>query len=63
MSAVYIKGDNLIYEILIPEELMNFIVEKGSIAIDGISLTVAYLRGNYIGIAIIPYTYENTNFK
>ncbi len=56
-------GSNLILEVLISEELMDFIVEKGAIAIDGISLTIAYLRKTYIGIAIVPYTYENTNLK
>jgi len=56
-------GNNFTFEISIPDELMAFIVKKGSIAIDGISLTVAYLRRNNIAIAIIPYTFENTNLK
>lgn len=63
IKAIKKMGGNLIFEILISKELMDFIVEKGSIAIDGTSLTVAYLRKTFIGIAIIPYTYENTNLK
>ncbi|MBI4459891.1 MAG: riboflavin synthase, partial [Acidobacteria bacterium] len=44
-----------------PAELERYIVSKGSIALNGISLTVARLDGNRLGVAIIPYTYENTN--
>jgi riboflavin synthase len=36
------------------------VIHKGSIALDGISLTVAALEENVVGVAIIPYTYENT---
>lgn len=45
----------------VPGELLKFLVYKGSVAIDGISLTVASLEGSKIGIAIIPHTYEVTN--
>ena len=42
----------------------RFIVEKGSIAVDGISLTVAsLLASNAFSVAIIPHTFENTNLK
>ena len=41
----------------------KLIVDKGSICINGISLTVAKINKNYVEVAIIPYTYENTNFK
>ena len=41
----------------------NFIVEKGSIAINGISLTIAKADNNYFSISVIPHTYENTNLK
>ena len=41
----------------------KLIVDKGSICINGISLTVAKINNNYVEVAIIPYTYENTNFK
>lgn len=40
---------------------MGYVAEKGSIAIDGISLTVASLRGSTASVAIIPYTYAHTN--
>ena len=41
----------------------KLIVDKGAICINGISLTVAKINKNYVEVAIIPYTYENTNFK
>ena len=41
----------------------NFIVEKGSIAINGISLTIAKEDNNNFSISVIPHTYENTNLK
>ncbi|MBI3336218.1 riboflavin synthase [Candidatus Peregrinibacteria bacterium] len=43
-----------------PNNLKKFIVEKGSIAIDGVSLTVARLKGNECTIALIPHTLKVT---
>ena len=48
-------------EIEIPEAIRPFVVEKGSIAIDGISLTVARWDGERVSVAIIPHTYVHTN--
>ena len=39
------------------------IVDKGSICINGVSLTVVKVAKDFLEVAIIPYTYENTNFK
>ena len=41
----------------------NFIVENGSIAINGISLTIAKVDNNNFSISVIPHTFENTNLK
>jgi len=41
----------------------NFIVEKGSIAINGISLTIARQDNNNFSISVIPHTFDNTNLK
>ena len=41
----------------------NFIVEKASIAINGISLTIAKADNNNFSISVIPHTFENTNLK
>ena len=43
-----------------PEELMPYLVLKGSVAIDGVSLTVTGVRDSSFSVAIIPYTRDNT---
>lgn len=45
------------------ESLENITIEKGSITVNGVSLTVVDSRKNEFSVAIIPYTFENTNFK
>jgi riboflavin synthase len=47
----------------VPKNLSKFIVKKGSIAIDGISLTVVDVKNNLASICLIPHTIEVTNFK
>jgi riboflavin synthase len=44
-------------------KLNNITIEKGSITINGVSLTVVNSKRNEFSVAIIPYTYEHTNFK
>lgn len=46
-----------------PSELARYIVEKGSITVDGISLTVAKLGTNWFEIAVIPHTWNVTNLS
>jgi len=43
-----------------PRELDRYLIPKGSVTLDGVSLTVALLKDDEAGIAIIPHTYENT---
>ncbi|MFV8356165.1 riboflavin synthase [Flavobacterium sp. XS1P32] len=45
------------------ETLNNITIEKGSITVNGVSLTVVDSKQNEFSVAIIPYTYENTTFK
>ena len=52
---------NLYFEI--PQDFVKYAVYKGSITINGISLTIADIKSNIIKIAVIPHTYENTNLK
>ena len=47
----------------IPDSLSRYVVEKGSITIEGISLTVASVSGNEVEIAIIPHTYAATSLR
>jgi len=48
---------------IIPDTLTRYVVEKGSITVEGISLTVASIRGNTVEIAIIPHTYAATSLR
>ncbi|MGB9591240.1 MAG: riboflavin synthase [Candidatus Kryptoniota bacterium] len=52
-----------IFEIQIPGEMNRYVVSTGSIAIDGVSLTVAEKLKNALRVSIIPHTIENTNFR
>lgn len=55
------KDDNaIILTIKVSKHLMKYIVEKGSVAVDGISLTVASLTDNSFSIAVIPHTLKET---
>jgi riboflavin synthase len=57
------EGDSTILRISSPKEMMPYIVEKGFIAVDGISLTVVKKDTSSFTLSIIPYTMENTNLK
>jgi len=45
------------------KKMNNITIEKGSITVNGVSLTVVNSKENEFSVAIIPYTYEHTNFK
>lgn len=47
----------------VPHEYKKYVVRKGSVAINGISLTVANVEGNVFKAAVIPHTFNNTNLK
>lgn len=50
-------------KVSVPAELDRYIVEKGSLAIDGISLTVARIAGGIAEVTIIPHTYSHTSLR
>ena len=56
-------GPNWWLGVRLPRELARYVAMKGSISIDGISLTVANLMGDIVEAAIIPFTYANTNLQ
>ena len=60
VTAVERIGDDWEFRFSIPEGLGQYVVEKGSVTVDGISLTVADLTAEDFGVAIIPETYEMT---
>ena len=62
LEALRELGDgNWELEVRVPRDLDRFLVYKGSIAIDGISLTIASVNDGLVRVAIIPHTYEVTN--
>ena len=58
-----LPDDNWWLKVRIPAELERYVIHKGSIALDGVSLTVASIEGNTIGVAVIPHTYANTSMR
>lgn len=57
------EGDSRRVRVEPPSELLRYIVEKGSITVDGISLTVAALGDTWFEVVIIPHTWEVTNLS
>jgi len=57
------NGDEFNLEVEMPESALNYVVEKGSISVDGISLTVARVTPYVFEVAIIPHTFDNTSLK
>ena len=55
------EDSDWVLRIRVPQPLLRYVVEKGSIAVEGISLTVAGIEGDEIWIAILPHTYKATN--
>ena len=56
-------ADNYWLRIEIPPDLARYVIFKGSLSIEGISLTVAKIEGTHVTVAIIPHTTEMTNLK
>jgi riboflavin synthase len=55
--------DSWTFRFAYPKEIARYLVFKGSVAVEGISLTIANLTDDYFEIAIIPKTFEVTNFS
>jgi len=55
------EGDSIIFRVRIPKRLNPYIVEKGFVAVDGISLTVVKRGASSFTLAVIPYTLKNTS--
>ncbi len=63
ITGVKREGESFIFTFKLPREYSHLLIEKGSVAVDGISLTVARLGSEEFSVAVIPHTYENTNLK
>ena len=56
-------GDNCVIEIAIPEDLARYVARKGSIAVDGVSLTVNEVSHTTFSVNLIPHTLASTNLE
>ena len=56
-------GESHLVTVQIPEELNRYLIEQGSIAVDGVSLTLASIQESRFTVAIIPHTWKNTISK
>lgn len=56
-------GNSTVYQFQIPGSLLEYVVPKGSIAIDGISLTIAQIKGESIAAAVVPHTEASTTLR
>ena len=63
ITSIKPDGDSIIFRVRIPKRLNKYIVEKGFVAVDGISLTVVKRGASSFTLAVIPYTLENTNLS
>lgn len=57
------RGKNYYIEIEFPQELDKYFISEGSVAVEGISLTIAKLYSTSLGISVIPHTWVNTNLS
>ena len=57
------SGDSHVICVEAPEALSRFIAEKGSLSLDGVSLTVNKVKGNQFWVSIVPYTWQHTTFS
>ena len=57
------QGGSWLYRFEFPESFGRLVIEKGSIAVNGISLTCFNVTQNGFSVAVIPYTYEHTNIR
>jgi riboflavin synthase len=63
IAAIRREGDFTVFEFRVPTALGALLVSKGSVAVDGISLTVNERRSSRFSVAIIPFTLRHTNLR
>jgi riboflavin synthase len=58
-----LRNGSVEFEISVPPAFMHYCLPKGSVSIDGISLTLTLIRGNIFTVCIIPHTFKNTTLS
>lgn len=60
VTQIQQRGENWYLIVIVPKGLEKYLINEGSIAIDGISLTITHLQGSEVSVSIIPHTYKKT---
>jgi riboflavin synthase len=63
VQSIRLEGSFAIHAFAVPEDGRKWLVEKGSVAVNGVSLTVSRLQGDNFQVALIPHSLENTTLK
>jgi len=63
VDSVRVEGNSWVYRILVPPVVHRYCVMKGSVALNGVSLTISALGEEYLEVTIIPHTMEVTNIS
>lgn len=63
VTAVQELEGSVVMGIKVPNEVNRYLVEKGSVAVDGISLTVTQIDGDEFSVALVPHTLDATNLR
>jgi riboflavin synthase len=61
--AIRKQGDAILFSIQMPEELLHYVILRGSVAVNGVSLTVAELHEDRILVSVIPHTFNHTTLQ
>ncbi len=62
VKSIRIDKNSHLFDFEAGQDLTKFMVEKGSVAVNGVSLTLIWVKRGGFGVGIIPFTLENTNF-
>jgi len=63
ITSLQNRGENFYLEVTVPRELEKYLVAEGSVAVEGISLTIARKEDGLIGISVIPHTWKHTTLN
>ena len=63
ISNLFRDTESLTISLNIPNNLLEYCIYKGSIAVNGVSLTIAKINKNIVDVCLIPHTLENTTFN
>jgi riboflavin synthase len=63
IQSVEAEGEGLRVFVAAPPEILRYLVEKGSVAVDGVSLTIAELSDDAFAVALVPHTLERTTLS